>query len=493
VDVPVEPAGFDVDHAMWDVPWLDDLREVPVNGWWPRLMTVPHPSAVGSIGLEFVDWVRAELGITLRWWQILFAVRLLEVDQEGRLVWTSALLTLARQCGKSMLVYCLAEWRSEQATRFGEPQLVVHTADTLEHAKAVWQMAHRRAGEHGYGLRRAAGEYGIFKPAGDWLVRSQAAVVGYSASLAVADECHQVKVDTIEQKLGATTIEKEQSQLLLVSTASSECTELFPMRRAGALARLADPDRELIVEWSAPRGSAMSDPVAVRMASPWWHDRRADDIRGHCERAAPYEGQPHPHELVIGVRTQWYNEWPPAGVVGVRGSVLIDPEAWGRARCDDDSGGPLVIAVEDHFGQGAAVGFCGVLPDDRLVIGGQLCDSRAAAFTLASRAAAGRPRSSLVVGASLAGDPALRDIGVTAVSKAGSAETPRALSMLRDMVAVGRVVHDGSLDDQMLEVRVRDGQGGLKLVAGPRSDLLRASVWALLSSVESPPTSPAIY
>jgi hypothetical protein len=491
--VVVEPEGFEVDDPVWDVPWLDGLREVPDNAWWPRLMTVPHPRAVGSIGEEFVEWVRVELGVVLRWWQVLFAVRLLEVDAEGRLVWTSSLLTLARQCGKSMLVYCLAEWRSEQAERFGEPQLVLHTADTLEHAKAVWNMAQRRALGRGYGLRRAAGEYAISKPDGEWLVRSQAAVVGYSASFAVADECHQVKVETIEQKLGATTIEMAQSQLLLVSTASSSCTELFPMRRAGALARLDDPDDELLVEWSAPRGASVLDVVARRQASPWWHDRRSNDIRGHAERAAPYEGQPHPHELVVGVRTQWHNEWPPPGVIGAKGAVLIIPERWAAARCDDDSVGPRVIAIEDHIGEGAAVGFCGRLADDRLLVGGQLCDSRDDAYALAVLAALQRPGSSLVVGASLSGDPVLEDIPVVGVSKIGKSETPAALSRLRDMVAVGRVVHDGSLDDQMAEVRVRDGDGGLHLAAGPRSDLLRAAVWALQVAVTNPAPEPAIH
>jgi hypothetical protein len=493
--VTPDPDGFDVDHPVWDVAWLDDLREVPANGWWPRLMTVPHPRATGSIGMEFVEWVRAELGITLRWWQVLFAVRLLEVDAKGRLVWTSALLTLARQCGKSMLVYCLCEWRSEQCARFGQPQLVLHTADTLEHAKAVWNMAQRRALARDYGLRRAAGEYGITKPDGEWLVRSQTAVVGYSASFAVADECHQVKVETIEQKLGATTIEMTQSQLLLVSTASSTCTELFPMRRAGALGRLDDPDDELLVEWSAVRGASVLDTVARRQASPWWHDRRANDIRGHAERAAPYEGMLHVHELVAGVRTQWHNEWPPPGTLGVKGAPLIEREQWVPLRCDDDSVGPLIIAVEDNRGQGAAVGFCGRLPDERYAVGGRLCASRADAYALAAEAAVERKGSSLVVGASLSGDPALDVIPVLTYTRAGGQETPRAMSMLRDMAAVGTVVHDGSvdLDEQMAAVRVKDDSTGLHLVAGPRSDLLRATVWALLTAVTSPPPSPAIH
>jgi hypothetical protein len=490
----VEPVGFDVDHAVWDVPWLDELREVPDDGWWPRLMTVPHPRAVGSIGVEFVEWVRVELGIELRWWQRLFAVRLLEVDVAGLLVWTSALLTLARQCGKSLFVYCLAEWRSEQVERFGEPQLVLHTADTLEHAKAVWNLAHRRAQARGFGLRKAAGEYEISKDDGNWLVRSQAATVGYSASLAIADECHDIKVETVEQRLGATTIEKAQSQLLLVSTASSECTDLFPVRREGAIARLASPDNELLVEWSAPRGCSVLDPVARRQASPHWHARRADDIRAHAERAAPYEAQPFPHELVVGVRTQWHNEWPRAGVSVGKGALFVTEDRWHAGLCEVDAAGPLTIGVEDFGGQGAAVGLCGLLEDGRWVLGGRLCGSRVEAYGLAARVAVSRPGSSLVVGASLFADPELADIDVVDRVRAGGTETGPALSMLREMLATGRVVQDGSadLEVQVLAAKVTAGASGLSLVSGPRSDLLRAAVWALRVAATAPAAIPAI-
>src|SRR4029077_12314398 len=36
------------DDRMWNVPWLDDLRSVPDDAWWPRIMSAPHPLAVGS-------------------------------------------------------------------------------------------------------------------------------------------------------------------------------------------------------------------------------------------------------------------------------------------------------------------------------------------------------------------------------------------------------------------------------------------------------------
>jgi hypothetical protein len=181
-------------------------------------------------------------------------------------------------------------------------------------------------------LRRAAGEYEIDKGDGTWLVRSQAGAVGYTASLAVGDECHAIKPVTIDERLGPTTVEAAQSQILLVSTAARECTELFPRRRAGALARLGDPEDELIVEWSAPRGASVLDETARRQGSPHWHRRRADEIRSAAERAAPYESHMHPHELVLGVRTQYHNEWPLERAAG-KGEPLVDEQRRGPRRC----------------------------------------------------------------------------------------------------------------------------------------------------------------
>jgi hypothetical protein len=70
--------------------------------------------------------------------------------------------------------------------------------------------------------------------------------------------------------------------------------------------------------------------------------------------------------------------------------------------------------------------------------------------------------------------------------KAGAAETAAALSTLREMVG-DRVMHDGSpdLERQMIQARVMVGPA-LRLVSGPRSDLLRAAVWALRVAAGQP-------
>src|SRR5262245_13588533 len=83
VEVESEPErdGLGVRDKRWRVAWLDELRVPPDNATWPRLMTVPHPRAVGSLGPAFIAWAEQRSGRPLRWWQRLVATRLLEVDE----------------------------------------------------------------------------------------------------------------------------------------------------------------------------------------------------------------------------------------------------------------------------------------------------------------------------------------------------------------------------------------------------------------------------
>ena len=87
-----ERSGLEADDERWDMPWLKGLRKIPKDAVWPRLMTVPHPLAVGSLGREFVRFAEKRSGRPLRWWQKLAATRLLEVDGQGELVWETAVL-----------------------------------------------------------------------------------------------------------------------------------------------------------------------------------------------------------------------------------------------------------------------------------------------------------------------------------------------------------------------------------------------------------------
>jgi hypothetical protein len=498
----VEPPSICPKDPVWKrAVWLNKLRrEIPEDATWPRLMSAPHPRAVGTLGVEVEAWAAERNGRPWRWWQRLAAYRMLEVDADGHLVWSTILLTVSRQLGKSWLVRDLCGWRLEAGARFGVEQLVVSIAKDVAAVKEVQRPARVRAKFHPdlYRVREVNGQEEIeyLPDASRWMIRSREGVYGLTATFATADEAWKIPANAIEDGLEPTMVEREDAQLVLLSTAHRRSTALMIGRRAGALDQLHDPRSTLLLEWSAPPDSDLEDRAGWRMASPHWTPRRELLIAERIAAALGGESDdPDEPDPVEAVKAQWLNRWPAKRVAPAKGEPLVDDDAWAAVRCDEDSVGPLVIAVEDHYGQGASVAFCGVLPDERLGVGGRLCASRADAYVLAAEAAEARPGSTLVVGASLSGDPALEEIRATTVVRAGVKETPPALAMLRDMVATGTVVHDGSpdLDDQMAAGRVRDGAGGLHLVVGPRSDLVRATVWALLTAVTSPAPSPAIH
>jgi hypothetical protein len=497
----VEPDGFPVDHSVWDVPWLDVLRDVPVNGTWPRLMTVPHPRAVGSLGAEVAVWAGERRGVPWRWWQRLLSTRLLEVDSDGRLVWETMILTLARQLGKTWWLHDICNWRFEASERFGEPQTVLSTGKDVAIVTEMQRPARSAARAIGfpYQARDVNGQAGIERLdiGARWMVRSREGVYGNACHVASVDEAWKVPAAVVEDGILPTMVERDQSQLLLVSTAHRRATALMVGRRATALEQLGAPDDDsaLLVEWSAPRVLGRDDRDGWRMASPYWTPKRERWIKQRLAAARSGESddvdEPDPME---SFDAQWLNRWPAKRIALVKGDPLVEPRDWEAALCDIDGVGALVIGVEDHFGHGAAVAFCCQIPDGRFVVGGELYASRAEAYTVAGRAATSRPGSSLVVGASLASDAELLTIPVLSLSKAGLSETGASLANLRDLLGTGRVVHDGSPDlaSQLFQARVTEGRAGVSLIPRSRSDLLRAAVWALRVASTQPASVPAI-
>jgi hypothetical protein len=486
--VAEDPPGFDVDSSVWDVAWLAELRTVPPDGWWPRLMTVPHPNAVGSYGAEVVEWAKTHRGITLYWWQQLVLTRMLEHDVHERLVWRDVFLSVARQSGKSTLVSILGDWRSEQGDRFGEPQLVMHTADTLRHAIDVWQLAVTRAEMNGCKVRRGAGMQAIEKlDGGSWVIRSQAAVVGSSASMAIADEAQGVKLATITENLSPTLVERQQAQMLLVSTSHSACTDLMPTYRLGATAELDSPGRTLMLEWSAAPDLELGDPIAARQASPHWSANRELDIGEAVARAM---GTPPGHELRVAVDAQWYNRWPSLASRGA-GESLLEVGVWAGCHGSIVATQPGWVAVEDYWGRGAAVAFAAG-DGERFEVDGVVCGTWAEAMVWARKFLEASPFSRLLVGASM-----MRSVPADMpgrMQRAGGIETRRGLAVLRSLVADGRVVHDRTpdLDAQIVGARVRPVVDGIQLVSEGRQDLLKAALWALYFA-HRPPTAPTIH
>jgi hypothetical protein len=500
--VVAEPDGFGVDHPVWNVGWLQDLLDVPADASWPRVMSAPSPRAVGSYGAEFVRFAGERMNGSLRWWQQLVAARLLEHDEAGRLVWETALLSTARQVGKSILLRELLCWRMLQADRFGGPQVVLHTAKDRQVASEIqrevrlWAKSRdefRVTSAHGFELvERSDGSR--------WMILAKGAVYGRSAAMAAVDEGWAVRATEVEDGLIPTLVEPASSQLVIVSTANRNATSLVLNRRRAALELLDDPGAgDLLIEWSAPPGCDITDPAMWRMASPHWTAKREQMIQAAVGRALAGDTADGDEDPQMAVKTQWLNLWVEQQRVSVRGERLLADGVWsGLATGEDTAGRSFTVAIEDWFGSGGSVAVAGDLPDGRWQLAGWECASRAdavqRAHDLLDLLAGCRVR--LVAGATMAADPDIADLGVVTVTPGTGALTRSALSLFRELAAEGRVAWDPG-DGQALaraveRARVVERQTGLTLVGGDRTDLLKASVWALQAQTK-PPRVPAIY
>jgi hypothetical protein len=438
-------------------------------------MSAPHPSAVGTLGDEFVAWCREVRGVTLRWWQRLAAYRILEIDAAGELCWSVVLVSTSRQVGKSTLLAMLAHWRITQAPRFGQPQLAVHTGKDLQVCREVqrdsrmWARRHR---DSGWSAMEANGKEEVTAPDGSrWLVRAQDSVYGYAATLPMIDEAWDVPLPVLTEGVEPSMSDegREQPQLLVCSTAHRRATLLFPSLRDQAIVTLREgPSDVLLLEWSARLGDDVQDRAAWRAASPQWSDKREAMLVSKVTRALAGDSAADDidDDPVEAFRSQFMNVWaPPSARLLGRDEPLVTESVWDG--CVDLSAapgtGPLVVALEDYFGLGAAVG-CAAwdASGSRALVWGQVFPSRALAHAWAMTAT------------ETTQPPVIFDpVGLT--------QMRAALPAMRDLIAEGRLAHDGgsSLSMQVTGALVVPGAAGLSLSPrGGRSDLLRAVAWA---------------
>ena len=123
--------------------------------------------------------------------------------------------------------------------RFGEPQDVLHTGKDLAVCKEVQRPARSgRRPRHEYRVREVNGqeEIELLADGSRWMLRAKEAVYGYRVELrARRTRRGRCGASVIEEGLTPTMAEREQPQLLLVSTAHRLATGLMIGRRQVAL------------------------------------------------------------------------------------------------------------------------------------------------------------------------------------------------------------------------------------------------------------------
>jgi hypothetical protein len=134
----------------------------------------------------------------------------------------------------------------------------------------------------------------------------------------------------------------------------------------------------------------------------------------------------------------------------------------------------------------------GRLPDGRFEVEAWSCDDWKTAVEEVEELQSHRQIRQLIVGANmLEGIPAGM---VPQPQRAGGTETRRGLSLFRDLVASGQLVHDVTtfeLDAAMATAHVRETTTGLQLLPGEQMHVVKAAVWAV-QAAHKPAPVPAI-
>jgi hypothetical protein len=458
------------------IPWISPLLDrIPDTARLPRLMTAPHPRAVGSYGPQAIEWLRTERGTDLRWFQQLSLTRQLEHDDAGELVWRLEVHSTPRRVGKSVLLSSACLWRVAHAELFGEPQVAMFTGKDLAVCRDIHRSAWSWAKARGWGVRRMAGNEEIEAPGESrWLVRSQDGVYGYPAGFAACDESWKVPAPVINEGLMPAVMERRSPQVLLTSTAHTRATALMLRMIAEGSAALDGSGRMLLLLWGAAGDADPADPVGWRDASPHWDDLR-ESMVGDAWAAAlsgTLSHDPDEPDPVAGFKAQYLNVWPLlAGAAGVSwgtrvASRLPPPSApvWS---------GVLVGAVESEP-QGTG---WGVAVSDG--VGVECAEVGRASDALAWLRARG-PVSVLAHGAVIKQLPDASDLGLVPVVLQDAAA---ATAVLRDHAA--GLVWSGPLGDRLRLADVSVGVSGERLDAarsgGPVA-VVKAVSWALWSA-----------
>lgn len=465
-------------HDLSTYDWLRDLQAIPADASPPLYMTPVPADATGSYGPQACDWIEAELGITLRWWQRLSLVRQLEHRADGSLCFTKKIESAPRRAGKSVGLRGGALWRMEHGlSLFGEDPIVMHTGSDIPICREIQRHAWAWAERRGWNVSRGAGQETIEtqKNGGArWMVRSQDGVYGYDVMLGHVDEGWNVKPDTVGEGLEPAMLERSSPQLVLTSTAHRRATSLMRTELANALT-LLEPETLLLL-WGAEADCDPGDPEVWKAASPFWTEDRRKMIASKYAKALAGEDDPEfdDPDPMRGFMAQYLNVWTIAEKRLI-GKPVIEAEGWAALAGSPSAASLDAVAVESWFDQGISVARARKLEDGHVLVSVEDFDTMDAAAARVSTFALKRP---VQVGTSLASHPAWKGHGVRVESVGSATRTQVAvlMRMLRDDVL--RHAEADALSSQVLALRVSPGVDGPRIRSTERADAIKAATWA---------------
>jgi len=414
-------------------------------------------------------------------WQRHVLDKVLSVDDDGRLTVRQALVSVARQNGKTrgllqpLLGWAVTEWPKHR----GEPvtaTLVSHALDlsvaTFTDVALVLQEFFGGKAKWSYGRNE------VRMPDGSLLlVQASTGNAGHGRSntLVVCDEVWDISEQVIDQGLMPSQRAKKNPLMLAVSTAGTEASSWMLRQREAGL-RVIDeglPSAFYFAEWSVPASVPnVMDPAVWHMANP---------ALGYTIDLDTLEMESKSPSRSMFLRAS-LNQW----VASDRS--WLDPGTWDQLLWEGDLGTPAVLAVDSAADGGRHVGLWAweVAPGTAVVDVAFIVKSESEAWAEVERL--------LPPSCRIAIPPSL-DIHLPLQLQprrtvVGYAELLKWTGLVRAMIIDGKVMHVGSqqLSEQVERAVAVNGRNGYALSSqkspGP-IELARCMVWAAALATRS--------
>ena len=256
----------------------------------PRLETM-SPDAAGTWLDDIRDFAREALDVELMPWQLHVAGKIFAHKENGDLVHRNALVSTARQNGKTVLLSCvIGTWLTKIAARRGKKQNVLSTANRLDLAISLFDvLAPILEVRYGAKVTKAYGRNRVVMPDGStWDIRAAKPSTGHGTSndLIVADEIWDINPIVIDGGLIPSQRAKHSPLMLMVSTAGDESSRAMLRWREQGLRAIdkGEPSTFYFAEWSPPPELDPLTEVAWSWGNPaLGHTLEMETIRAESE------------------------------------------------------------------------------------------------------------------------------------------------------------------------------------------------------------------
>ena len=459
-----ELAGIDADQPV----------NIEVGSELPRLESSGFRGQ--SYGPQVAAWAKAHMGLDLMPWQVYALTGQLAHNDDGDLIHAEALVSTARQNGKSIALKALIGWWLTDFARLrGTTQNVMSIANRLDRAESIYADLAPILKEHfGAKLLQAIGRKSATLPDGSkWEVRAASPRLhGASNDLVVLDELFDIDQAVLDEALRPSQIARRSPLLSAWSTAGDSESHAMLQLREQALSDIdaGEPGQLYFAEWSIPPGDHRDESL-WRLANP----ALGTTITLKALRAAAKK------DYFLRAHL---NLW-----VTARGAWL-DPGVWDTCRSSLPMPPGGILAVDSSVDEARYVGVRAVQIDKQVMVTVEfVVDSETELWDRVNTVMADR-QTMLMVTPSLEihVPPALRQ----RYKLTGYAELLRYSGLVQKMILEGRVLHTGSTalaEHISRAVMVKTAQGVVlssQKSPGP-IELARCSVWAI-SEVSRPTT-----